>query len=102
MGERSAGTQRRAAIRDGRQHLIVDIDQGGRVLGDGSRPRNNHGDRFTDERDLVLGEDEWRDVGRQLIRPELERQALGRQQRRKIGEGRAPRARPAAAAPPRR
>ena len=86
MRERRARTQRRAAIANRRQHLVVDLDQRGRVLGDGPRPRDDDGDRLADEHDLVLGEDEGRNVGRQLLGAELQRQPLVRQQRRKVGE----------------
>ena len=68
-----ARTQRRAAIGDGGQNLVVDIDQGGRILGNGPRPRNDHGDRFTDKRDLILRQDKWRDIWGQLIGPKLQR-----------------------------
>ncbi len=85
VGERRAWTQRRPAIGDGGQHLIVDINQSGRVLGDGARPRDDDGDRFPDKYDLVLGQDERRDIGWQLIGAKLQRQPLRGQQRRQIG-----------------
>ena len=86
MRQRRARAQRRAAIGNRRQRLVIDIDQSGRVLGDGARLRDHDRDSLADEDDFVLGENEGRDVRRQLIGAELQRQPLGRQQRRKVGQ----------------
>ena len=64
--QRRAGRQRRAAIRHRGQRLVVDFDQRGGILGEIARVRDHHGHRLADKGDLVLGQHERRDVGRQL------------------------------------
>ena len=86
MRERRTGCQGRAAVRHRRQRLVVDRDQRGRVLGEIAGVRDDDRHRFADKRHLVLGEDELRDVGRQLRGAELQRDALLRQERREIGQ----------------
>ncbi len=86
MGARRARGQRLPAIGDCRQRLVVDRDQRGGVLGEVARPRDHQRHRLADEGDLVLGQHERRDVGRQLRGAKLQRQPLLREQRRKLGE----------------
>src|SRR5579859_2229462 len=85
MGKRRAGPQRGAAIGDRRQRLVIHLNQGGGILGNGAGTRDHDRDGFAHERDFVLGENKWRDIGRQLIGAKLQRQALGGQKRRQIG-----------------
>ena len=85
MRKRRARAQRRAAIGNRRQRLVIDLDESGRVFGDGARLRHHDRDGLADEGDFILGENERRHVRRQLIGAELQRQPLGRQQRRNIG-----------------
>ena len=86
MGARRARCQRLPAVRHRRQRLVVDRDQRRGVLGDVARLRDHHRHRLADEGDLVLGEHERRDVGRQLRRAKLQRKPLLCEQRRQIGE----------------
>ncbi len=86
MGERRIRLGGDAAVRHGGKRLVVHRDQGGCVLGQEPRLGDHHRHRLADEGDLVLGQHERRDVGRQLRGPELQRQALGRQLRHQIGE----------------
>src|SRR5262245_28366138 len=81
MCERGAGLEGLPAIGDRRQRLVIDGDEGCRVFGDITCLCDHDGDRFTHEGDLVLGENEGRDIRRELSRTELQRQALLGEQR---------------------
>ena len=86
MDARCARRERLPAVRHRRQRLVVDRDQRGGVLGDVARLRDHDRHRLADKGDLVLGQDERRDVGRKLRGAKLQRKPLLCEQRRKIGE----------------
>ena len=86
MGARRTRRQRQPAIRHRRQRLVVDRDQRGGVLGDVARVRDYHCHGLADKGDLVLGEDQRRDIGRQLRGAKLQRQPFLRERGRKVCE----------------
>ena len=86
MGTRRSRCQGLPAVRHRGKRLVVDRDERRGVLGDIARLRDHHRHRFADEGDFVLGEHEWRYVGRELRRAKLQRKPLLCEQRRQIGE----------------
>ena len=76
VGGRRSWRQRRPGVRHRRQRLVVDRDQRRRILREVARLRDHHRHRLAHERDLVPGEHERRDVGRQLRAAKLQRQPL--------------------------
>ena len=56
VGGRRAGRERVAAIAHRRQHLVVDRDRRGGILGEIAAVGDDHGDRLADIADLAAGE----------------------------------------------
>ena len=73
--ERSAGLHTLARVDDGRQLLVVDLEQRERVLGDVAAVRNDDGDGVSDEAHLLLRERalEERDELRQRVHAHRDR-----------------------------
>ena len=86
MGTRCSRCQGLPAVRHRGKRLVVDRNECRGVLGDIARLRDHHRHRLADEGDFVLGEHEWRYIGRELRRAKLERKPLLCEQRRQIGE----------------
>ena len=63
--DRRAGRERRLRVEHGRQPLVLDVDQLGRVLGDGARARHDGRDGLADEAHAV----EREHVARARLRP---------------------------------
>ena len=57
MGRRSVRLQRPAAIDGGGERFVVDLHEGGSVLGPVGAVRDRHGDRLAGITDLPVGED---------------------------------------------
>ena len=75
-GKRRLRVKRLAAIDQGRQLLVIDIDQRGGILGDRARMRDDHDERFADIAGFRLRQNEGH-----CLRPELPLREGNRQPR---------------------
>jgi hypothetical protein len=84
----TAGLRRKghAAVGYGRHRIVVDCDQGSRILGDAAALCDDDRHGLTDKRNFVLGENELGDIRRKVCGPKLQGQTLLAQQRRQIRE----------------
>ena len=78
--------QRLPAVRHGRQRLVIDRNERGRVLGEVARLRDHDRHRLAHEGDFIFGEDERRDVGRELRVRNCRGSRTVREQRQEISE----------------
>src|SRR5215831_6926245 len=76
MRNGSSGRKRRPAVRNCRQWLVVDLDQSSGVLGEIASLRNDDRHGLAHKGDFILGENERRDVQRQLGGAKLQRNTL--------------------------